>query len=68
MRTAAAQCARLRAHPARLFGSIPERVRIFEVGPRDGLQNEKVTGSEALEILAKAVAGIDTICSQSAAD
>ena len=31
-----------------LSGALPERVKIVEVGPRDGLQNEKVQVSLAL--------------------
>lgn len=31
-----------------LSGALPERVKIVEVGPRDGLQNEKVQVSLTL--------------------
>src|SRR3982074_1769196 len=48
----------------RPLGELPSRVRIVEVGPRDGLQNERGRVSLADKVLlieALAAAGLDTI-------
>ncbi len=47
-----------------MLGRLPERVRIYEVGPRDGLQNEKAfvpTADKLALIAALAEAGLERI-------
>lgn len=47
-----------------MFDALPERVRVYEVGPRDGLQNEKAvvpTADKVRLIEALAAAGLERI-------